>query len=198
MKRKRRSNIDTDTPEKDDKIDRRSSPSYSNSNIVDSIKLEDNESILSPSKRAKLSTMVEYNTNQFDIDDNIQANVGIRGIKLENISTQNGVEVRDSTQRNSVHLEPMRNGIESKNMVQSGILNNIDNFGKIENKNNNQEDCSIAEDIICNNIEMIIDNFDDVIEIRGTQMVIGNFVIEYSDYQKFLTLMNKLVDLLEM
>ncbi|CAG8489452.1 202_t:CDS:2 [Rhizophagus irregularis] len=192
MKRKRRSNNETDTLEKDDEIDRRLSPSYSNSNIVDSIKLENNESVSSPSKRAKLSTMGEYNNNQFDIDNDVQSNVEIMGIKLENISTHNGVR------RNSIHLESLQNGIESRDIVQPGIKNGIDNVDEIVNKIHKQEDCLIIEDIIYNNIEMIIDNFKDVIEIRGTQMVIGNFVIEYSDYQKFLTLMNKLMDILEM
>jgi hypothetical protein len=191
MKRKRRSNIETDTLEKDDEIDRRLSPSYSNSNMMDSIKLENNESVLSPSKRAKLSTMGEYNNNQFDIDNDVQSNIEIMGIKLENISTHNGVR------QNSIHLESLRNGIENRDIVQPGIKNGIDNIDEIVNKNNEQ-DCKITEDIICNNIEMIIDNFKDVIEIREAQMVIGNFVVEYSDYQNFLTLMNKLVDILEM
>ncbi|GES93277.1 LPXTG cell wall anchor domain-containing protein [Rhizophagus clarus] len=187
-KRKRRSNIETDTLERDDEIDRRLSPSYSNSNIVDSIKLENNESVSSPSKRAKLSTMGEYNNNQFDIDNDVQSNVEIMGVKLENISTQNGVR------RNSI----LRNGIESKDIVQPGINNGIDNIDEIIDKNNEQDDCKITEDIICNNIEMIIDNFKDAIEIRGTQAAIGNFVVEYNDYQKFLALMNKLVDIFEM
>ncbi|RIA96543.1 hypothetical protein C1645_373041 [Glomus cerebriforme] len=195
MKRKRKSDIEADVPENDD-IERQS-PSYSNSNIVDSIKLKDKEPILSPSKRAKLSTMVGYNNNQFDIDDNIQTNVEIRGIKAEN-GIREGV--RDSVH----HRETLRNGIESRHMVQSSIKNGFDNvkevtkdIAKNEDQINKQEDYKITEDNICN-IEMIIDNFKDVIEIMGTQMVIGNYVIEYSDYQKFLTLLNKLMDILEM
>jgi hypothetical protein len=217
MKRKRKSDIESVTPEGNDGIDRQSL-SYSNntlviqnSNILDSIKLGDKESVSSPSKRAKLSTEIGHNNNQFDTDDKdniqdvIRTNVERRGIKSENNSTQNGVEiherVRDSAQRNSIHREPLLNGVESKNMVQFGIENGIENVDETTEDISKQEvarpNCKIIQDHI-NNIEKIIDNFEDVIEIRGTQMVIGNFVIEYSDYQKFLTLLNKLVGILEM
>src|SRR5436190_19307836 len=141
MKRKRKSDIEAVTPEGNDGIDRQSL-SYSNntlviqnSNMLDSIKLEDNESVSSPSKRAKLSTGIRHSSNQFDTDDKdnmqdvIQTNVE-RGIKSENNSAQNGVEIheraRGSAQRNSIHR---LNGVEGKNMVQFGI-ENVDEITK--------------------------------------------------------------------
>ncbi|CAI2166907.1 14705_t:CDS:2 [Funneliformis geosporum] len=73
----------------------------------------------------------------------------------------------------------------------------------VESKELNRESIKIREMVDDNaqnnnnDINTIIDSFMDVVEIRGTQMVIGNFVIEYDQYQEFMTLLNKLLNILE-
>ncbi|CAG8592072.1 12576_t:CDS:2 [Funneliformis caledonium] len=180
MKRKRKSAAEVITPEENDEIDRRSPPSNSN-NTKNS---EDKESVLSPPKRAKLLTRVGHNDGQSNVDNN----------ELKRESEM----IEDSAQQNNDHDKPLRRSVDksSTNNKKENDDKTTKDIEKDENKNN-EKGVIQSNDEIIQDINTITESFKDVVEIRGTQMVIGNFVVEYDQYQEFMTLLNQLVDILE-